>query len=191
MIVEAPLSEEQVQRLAELHRQLLALDGGTAMLEGDYAPRDQLVPTGTKGPVHWFRAGRLRGPDDMLSADNVANMRSHGIVVFGPAPSTLLPEVTSDDVRAAVREMMAEPADATTERDAALEILDLARSLRALETGEPTSRRAGLEWGLRSMGPRWHAALLRAGEVKAGAHVDDDDRTLRDALLELRRSYLM
>lgn len=178
----------RVAELRRMHRALGRLDAQTLRIEGDYAPRDWLVPTGTTHPVYWFRDGELHEPLLMLSADNVANIRDRGIAVVGPPSATILPSVTPDQVRDAVREMMADDPDLSTELSAAREILDLARSLRALETGEPTSRRAGLEWGLRTMDARWRPSLRRADAVRRGEPVDPADASLRSAVVELRAS---
>jgi hypothetical protein len=188
VIVTAALTEERAATLSAMHRALRHEDERTTLLEGDYVPRTWLIATGTTRPVHWFRRGELHRPEFMLSADNVANMHDHGITVYGPPAESQLPAVTPDQVRAAVRTMMAETPDASSEGSAAKELLDVARSLRALETGQPTSRKAGLEWGLTSMDPRWRAALRRAADVAAGAVADPEERTLRAALMELRAS---
>lgn len=188
VVLEREPPPERVAELRRIHRALGRLDAQTLRIEGDYAPLGWLVPTGTTRPVYWFRDGELREPALMLSADNIASIRDRGITVAGPPPATILPSVTPDQVRDAVREMMAEDPDLSSERSAAREILDLARSLRALETGEPTSRRAGLEWGLRAMDARWHPVLRRADAVRAGEAVGPEDASLRSAVVELRAS---
>jgi len=124
----------------------------------------------------------------MLSADNLMNMRDDGITVVGPSARDVLPEATADDVRAAVREMLAEEPDRSTERSAAREILGIARSLAALESGRPVANAAGLRWALEHMDPGWHAILKRAAEVRRGGASEKDDSTLRRALDELRAS---
>ena len=124
----------------------------------------------------------------MLSADNVANMGRTAISVFGPPAATILPAVSADQVREAVREMMGEEPDGSSERSAARELLDLARSLRALESGEPTSRTAGLAFAMTSMDQRWRGVMRRAAAVNGGAAVDERDDSLRRALSDLRAS---
>jgi len=182
------LTDDDVARLRAYHADLARRDPESLQLEGDYAPRDALVSAGTTRPVWWFREGSLREPDFMLSADNIMNMRDVGIALVGPSPRELLPDVTEDDVRAAVREMLVETPDASTERAAAGELLAVARSLAAIETGRPTSNAAGLRWALASVDPRWHEALRRAAEVQRGAPVDESDDRLRRVLSEWRAS---
>jgi len=181
-------SDADIARLRQMHASLAREDPESLRLEGDYLVRDSLIPEGTSTPAWWFRWGALREREFMMSADNIANLGRQGITVVGPPASQIFPAVTRDQVRAAVRDMMAEEPDASSEIAAAREILDLARSLRALETGEPSSRAAGLEWGLEHMDPRWRPVLHRAAEVRGGIAVSDEDQTLRHALAELRGS---
>ena len=181
-------TDEDLERLRSLHEMFAREDPESLLLEGDYLVRDTLIPQGTTGPAWWFRGGTLRAREPMMSADNIANLGRDGITVYGPPAREIFPAVTPDQIRAAVREMMAEAPDDSSELAAAREILDLARSLRALETGEPTSRAAGLEWGLAHMDPRWHDSLRKAADVRAGARPAPNDERLRKALRELRAS---
>lgn len=188
VVVTAEPSVDEVERLRALHQTLAREDAESLLLEGDYLVHDTIVPEGTTVPAWWFRKGTIRGPDVMMSADNIANLGRDGIAVLGPAPAAVFPSVTPAQIRAAVREMMAEPPDSASEQTAAREILDLARSLRALESGEPTSRAEGFEWGMRTLDARWRAALLHARDVSGGAAVTTDDDSLRRTLVELRSS---
>lgn len=188
VVIAQELLPAQSEQIAALHEELGRTEAEGHLLEGDYVSAGVLVPKGTSRPAPWFRGSSLRTAEHMLSADNIANMRRDGIVVLGPPPASLLPDVGPELVRAAVRMMLAELPDSTTELAAARELLDVARSLSALETGEPTSRAAGLRWAMRSMDARWRPALLRAEEVRNGATADPGDQTLRRALRELRSS---
>lgn len=192
VVVSDELSAEDRTRLATLHEALLEEQPEAAQLEGDYVPRDWLTPTGTTRPTPFFRHGRLQPRLElMLSADNIANMRQDGIAVFGPRPAEILPEVRADQVRDAVREMISEEPAAATERAAAKEILDLVRSLCALETGLPTTKSEGVRWALEHVAPRWHASVLRADEIRRGAPTNDNERTLRRALTDMRAELLL
>ncbi|HEY6959012.1 MAG TPA: aminoglycoside adenylyltransferase domain-containing protein [Candidatus Limnocylindria bacterium] len=186
VIVAGGLTAQRVSRLRALHAELAGQDAESLLLEGDYVPRDDLVPEGTTRPAWWFRAGSLQPPAFMLSADNIANMRDEGIAIIGPSAPLILPRVTAEHVRAAIRDMLAEKPEVSNERDAAKELLDIARSLAGLETARPTSHAAGLRWALEHVDRRWHAVLRRASEVRGGAACDGDDDTLRRALAAWR-----
>jgi len=187
VIVADDLSSRDLSALDALHRQLRHEFPDAIRLEGDYVPLRTLRPEGTSEPVSYFRRGRLQAePGLMLSADNIANIRQAGINVLGPSAPSVLPDVTPEQVREAVRAMLSEEPECPTEEKAANEILDLVRSFRALETGTPTTKTAGLRWGLANLGEAFHPLLRRADGVRRGAPVARDDRTLRAGFVELR-----
>ena len=191
VVVSDELSRDDVARLSALHETLLLIEPEAVLLEGDYVPLAWLLPTGTTQPVSFFRRGRLQPHNElMLSADNVANLRRDGIAVFGPPPAEILPEVTADEVRAAVREMLRDEPVAPSERAAAQEILDLLRSLCAIETGLPATKSDGVRWALERVSSRWHEVVLRADEIRRGAPTSDAEPTLRRALTEMRAELL-
>jgi hypothetical protein len=193
VVVEGDLTVADLDAFEALHRQLAKADAEASRLEVDYVPRHSLVPSGTTAPVPGFYDGRFRRDigEIMLSADNIANMRWHGIVLHGPPASQILPAVTPDDVRAAARRMVLDGAgECADEREAASELLNLARSLSAIETGQPATKSEGAAWAFGHLEGRWHPVLRRALEVRRGAPVRDEDRTLRDAVPEFARVAL-
>jgi streptomycin 3"-adenylyltransferase len=188
VVVEGDLSAGDLDALAALHDRLARDDPDARRLEVDYAPRHLLVPRGTTAPVPGVYDGRFQRDitEIMLSADNLANMRWHGIVVYGAPASEVLPDVTPDDVRAAARHMALDGAGPCAgEREAASELLNLARSLASMESGQPTTKSQGAAWALADLDDRWRPVVERALAVRRGAPVEDSDRTLRDALPEL------
>jgi hypothetical protein len=188
VIISDELTDRDVARLRTLHESFARDDAQSLLLEGDYIAQHTLIPEGTTVPAWWFRRGTLREREFMMSADNIANLGRQGITAYGLPAAQVFPVVSPDQVRAAVRDMMAETPDLSSEGAAARELLDLARSLRALENGEPTSRAAGFAWALEHLDGRWHASLRRAAAVRAGAAVDSSDDRLRRAVGELRAS---
>jgi len=191
VVVRDELMSADLSALTTLHAALARERADATRLEGDYVPRAWLVPRGTTRPAPFFRAGRLEERAEyMLSADNIADMREHGITVFGVPPGDVLPDVTPEDVRDAVRAMLADEPSSETERVAADEILDLARSLAALETGHPASKTEGVRWALAHLDAKWHPPVRRADHVRRGAAVDEGDTSLRRALSEMRASLL-
>ena len=191
ILTEGQLTPTDMKAIDDLHRRLAMDDPDARRLEGDYASRHLLLPQGTSAPVPGFRRGQFR-PDVreiMLSADNVANIWESGIAVYGPPADTLLPPVTPDDVRAAVLEMLnAGPGPCSTEEDAAAEVLNLARSLCALETGQPTTKSQGAVWALAHLDVQWHEVVRRAVAVRCAEPVAEDDVRLRTALPAMDRA---
>lgn len=191
VVLSDELSPRDVDRLGRLHDALQVEEPDASQLEGDYVPREWLTAIGSTRPVPVFRHGKLQSrPEMMLSADNIANMRLDGIAVYGPRPADVLPEVTPDEVREAVRAMLREQPAAATERAAAEEILDLVRSLGAIETGSPTTKSDGVRWALEHVSSRWHPLVLRADEIRRGSPANEDIRTLRRALADMRAELL-
>lgn len=181
------LSGIELVAIGEGLDELRRADPEADRLEGDLAPLDWLSPEGTTRPVPFFVDGRLQPePELMLSADNIANIRHDGIAVFGPPPADLLPAVSADQVRAAVREMLDDEDSCATEQDAAAAAVDLVRGHRALRTGMPTTKSDGLRWALGALGPSWQPLLQQAEAARRGAPVAADGRIFRDAVAKLR-----
>lgn len=187
VVVAEPLLPRELAALSALHERLLATYPDAARLEGDYAPRAWLTPAGTRAAVPWFRAGRLQPqPAFMLSADNVANMGTAAIVVAGLPASEVMPHVTPDQVRDAVRAMLEDIDACENEEQAADEILALLRSMRALETGAPATKSDGVKWALAHLDKLWHPLVKRADSVRRGSTPGSGDDTLRRGLDRLR-----
>ena len=184
-VVEGDLPRDDLDAIADLHRQLRETYLDADRLEGDYAPRYLLCPDGTTAPIAGVQRGCLESQvaEIMLSAENIANMRSQGVAVYGPPASEILPVATPKHVRDAVRQVLLDGADdCATELEAAAELLNLARSLRALETGQPTTKSDGAEWALGHLEEQWQGVFHRALAVRHGATADEGVRPLRDAL---------
>jgi hypothetical protein len=191
VVVDGRLTTEDLTAIDRLHGRLRAEFPDAERLEGDYAPSQLLVPAGTTEPVPGFQRGRLDvSPCEIvLSADNLANMRQHGIPVYGPPAADLLPSVTPNDVRAAVLAMLREgPVPCASEVEAASAVLSLVRSLSALESGRPTTRSEGARWALAHLDARWHDVVRRALAVRSGEEPAETDRTLRHAFPDFDRA---
>jgi hypothetical protein len=148
------------------------------------------VPEGTTEPVPGCEQGKFlpNVGEIMLSADNIADMRDHGICFFGPPPTELLPAVTPDQVRAAVRTMLAEgldPFESTAE--AGTNLLNLVRSACALERGCPVTKSEGAAWGLANLSPEWHDAIAAALAVRCGQNAPGYAELIMTAVPSLER----
>lgn len=187
-VIDGELTADDRREIDALHRWLLCDRPDALLLEGDYAPRHLLVSSGTSAPVPGIQNGRFV-PDQaeiMLSADNLANVRGNGIRLWGLPAAMVLPDVTPDDVRAAVLAMLREgPTACRSEAEAASEILGIARSLCALESGLPTTKSEGAQWALSHLDARWHGVIQQAQAVREGLKSAEGDWTLRRALPEL------
>jgi hypothetical protein len=188
VVTRGELSMEDSLAVELLHRDLLRRHPYAARLEGDYAPVEVLVAEGTTEPVPGCERGIFlpKVYEIMLSADNIANMRQHGITFFGPPPAAILPPVSPEQVRAAVRVMMEEgPGTCTTPRESAAALLSLLRSASALDAGAPATKSQGARWGLEHLPPEWHPAIQAALLVRCGNGTPEDDLLVTEALQNL------
>ncbi|HLZ09496.1 MAG TPA: aminoglycoside adenylyltransferase domain-containing protein [Chloroflexota bacterium] len=188
IITDDDLTGDDLAALGVLHERLLRDDSEASRFEGDYVPRRLLVPEGTSEPVPRISHGRFEPVtrEIMLSADNIANMRSDGFALYGPPASEILPLVTPRDVRAAILRMVLEKGDeCPAEAAAASALLNLARSLCALESGRPTTKSEGVAWALEHLDPRWQLAIREANAIRRGKLADETEVRLRAAVREL------
>lgn len=190
VITEGPLSMEDLLAIQMVHRDLLKQYPYAARLEGDYAPRACLTSEGATMPVPGCEGGVFlpRVGEVMLTADNIWDMREHGIAIYGPDPREVLPEVSPDQVRAAVRGLLAQRPDiCETPKEMAAEVLNLVRYVCALEQGRPVSKSAGASWGMAHLNPAWRASIQAALAVRAGTGTAAHTSLLRQALPHLER----
>ncbi|MFZ5827686.1 MAG: aminoglycoside adenylyltransferase domain-containing protein [Bacillota bacterium] len=174
-ITEGPLSPEDLLAIGMLHTELLNEHPLAVRLEGDYAPRHFLVATGTTVPVPGCERGVFRPKvgEIMLSADNIYNVRASGIPFEGPDPREILPDVTPNQVRAAVREMLTEgPGSCHTPEEAAHGILNLCRSFCTLQSGRPSTKSAGAAWAMENLEPQWHPVIQAAMDLRCNGVLD-------------------
>ena len=100
----------------------------------------------------------------------------------------MLPAVSPDQVRAAVRAMLDEgPRVCELPEEQADQLLGLLRSLCALETGRPTTKSQGVEWVRRRVEPRWLRVVDAAQEARLRGSADRWDEHLWRSALELDR----
>ncbi|MFB5083956.1 DUF4111 domain-containing protein [Symbiobacterium thermophilum] len=100
----------------------------------------------------------------------------------------MLPPVSPDQVWGAVRAMLAEaPKPAQRPEEQADELLDLLRSLCALETGKPTTKAQGAEWARRHLEPRWHPVVDAALAIRRGGPAAGWDEGMARSAAELDR----
>lgn len=189
-VTDGALTSEDLLALAQLHRELLEAYPYAAKLEGDYAPLQSLMPEGTIEPVPGCERGRFlpRVGEVMLLADTIADMREHGLVFCGPAPQKLLPVVTGEQVRAAVRSLLRDgPGAPQTPGEAASAILNIVRSACALETGAITTKTAGAHWALCRLEESWHGVIRSALAIRHQQGTEADAALLSETLPKLDR----
>lgn len=197
VVIASELSAEDGLAVGLLHRDLRRRHKMAQRLQGDYAPVGLLVPEGTSEPVPGCEQGVFypRVGEIMLSADNIYNMRAHGLPFYGNPPREVLPAATSDHVRAAVLAMLREgPGRCDTPAACAAEVLDLVRSLCALHEGTPVTKGVGARWALVHLDPQWHPLIRSALAIRHGHGTPEDEKLLHAQMADLnaalRSEYL-
>lgn len=189
-VTDGPLSPEDLLAVGMFHSELIVRHPMAVRLEGDYTPREYLRPDGTTAPVPGCERGVFlpKVGEIMLSADNIYNMRENGIAFVGPHPREVLPEVSPDQVRRAVRLMLTEgPGACETPEEAADEILNLCRSLCALESGIPTTKSEGARWARNHLEAHWAPIIETALAVRRRGRAEDGEEHLCQAVHDLDR----
>lgn len=196
-VTDGALSPEDLLAVGMFHGELAERHPIAIRLEGDYAPREYLVADGTTVPVPGCERGVFlpKVGEIMLSADNIYNMRENGIAIAGPHPRDLLPEVSPDQVRRAIRLMLADgPGSCDSPEEAADGILNLCRSLCALQSGIPTTKSAGALWAQEHLDHRWGPIVDKAMAIRYRGHATSADgdlcKAVRDLDQFLRTHYL-
>ena len=185
--VQTPARDE-VEQLAHLHRCLGDRSPWGARLEGAYAAAAALRPWGIEGTVVAIEPGGplCEGPSE-YSADNMLALREHGIALYGPPATGVVPPVdraTLDDaLRAYLDELVerscAPPAPELDE--AASWLLNIARCLFGLQTGRPCTKTEAAQW-LAARDPALQPALAAALAVRQGERGAALDAAVRAGL---------
>ena len=163
-------SPTQEADLRALHDELPSRAGHwNRHLEGSYPPADELRSLDGLG-APWLYVDH--GSRELVWATHCNTevtrwlLRERGVTLAGPPPASLVDPVPAEALRARMRETI--PAFAAG--FASWMTLDVAwgqryavtsycRMLYTLEAGEVCSKRAGLEWAMHRLDPRWHPLL--------------------------------
>jgi predicted nucleotidyltransferase len=169
---EDDLDAETVERLAALHLRLGDL------LDGSYLPRDvfrRFDPARVMHPHIESRGGRLLV--DHHGGETVIYryvLRKCGVTLFGPPPHELIDPVDAEQLRASVRDLVANwwvPMldeasrfdDATYRR---YMVLTMCRVRFTLAEGDVVSKPAAARWALDHVEPKWHSVIERAAAYR-------------------------
>jgi predicted nucleotidyltransferase len=169
------VTTEQERSLRELHDEIPTRPGHWPHdLEGSYAPRPDLETLATLA-TRWLYVDRgwreMQWSTHCNSEDVRWTLRERGIILTGPDPREFVRQVPPDMLRSKMRQQIEDFLPelfswtsfdlAWTQRYA---VTNICRMLYTLETGEVTSKRAGLEWAQANLPRRWHALLQQVLE---------------------------
>lgn len=178
-ITDRPLCGGAVARLDTMH-QALARSGlpWSTKLEGSYIPRRALWRFDRADAVHptigvdW-RFGLAMHRENWIIERHI--VRERGVTLFGPPPTSLIDVVTPNELRDAVRVMLATFWSAQLERPdwlrprnyQAFAILTMCRALYTLRTGEVASKAVAAVWARSELPAPWPAIVARALATRA------------------------
>lgn len=118
--------------------------------------------------LNWFRQSpedyikKMKGTDKDLAA-HFANICQYGIVLFGKEIQEVFSSVPRDDFIDSIWYDVAE-AESDILINPVYVILNLCRALAYMREGRILSKKAGGEWGLRILPPRFHTLIGKALE---------------------------
>ncbi len=168
------LADPVLDALRDLHRRIAASGLRYATkLEGSYIPRDALRrydPDHADHPtigVDWDFGIAKHGSNWILERELV---RTHGVILWGPDPATLIDPVEPADLKtavcAALRDFWSAQLDGPDwlkPRDyQAFAILTMCRALYTLYEGKIASKPTAAAWARQALDPRWQPLIDRA-----------------------------
>ena len=200
IVTDDDLSAGLIQALEDLHTRIAASDSKWAKrLEGPYIAQQALRrydPAHAQHPS--VRVGGGFGIDHQ-GIDGIIQrfiLRERGVVVAGPAPSTLIDPVLPDDLRRAssgiLREwwepQLQDPFRLYVREYQAYAVLTMCRILSTLQYGTIISKPRAARWGKEALGKRWAVLIERALAWQPEDGVDDLNETLEFIRHTLERS---
>jgi len=189
VVLREALTPEEVEALVAMHRELAASGlKWAAKLEGSYIPGADLRryhPQG--GPYLCVNEGRfhLAGHGwDWVIQRHV--LREHDVAVTGPSIRPWIEPVSPQELRHAVRELLAawwapmvqDPAFLARREYQAFAVLSMCRALHTLETGQVVPKEEAAAWALGRLDPSWHGLIQRALAWPRGSQEDELDATV-------------
>ena len=173
VVVREELTPAEVEALTAMHRELAASGlKWAAKLEGSYLPLADLRrydPQG--GPYLCVNEGRFyqagHGWDWVIQRHT---LRTHDMAVAGPSIRPWIDPVSPEELRRAIRELLAEwwapmlqdPAFLARREYQAFAVLSMCRALHTLATGQVVSKEEAGAWALATLDPAWTGLIQRA-----------------------------
>ncbi len=186
IVTENDIAEKLLDELKDMHAAIVANGLRYAShLEGSYIPRRALRRYNPQDATHptigvdWEFSVERHGSNWILERHIV---REYGIVVWGPAPYTLIDPVAPQAMRAAVCEKLRDfwsqqlsgPEWLHPRDYQAFAVLTLCRALYTLSYGDVVSKPRAATWACQTLDPQWRPTIERALTWRR-QHVQEDD----------------
>jgi hypothetical protein len=165
VVVEEELSQNQIERLQDMHDRIYQLDSTWAQhLEGSYFPRDVLWHLSKRGQTLWYLD---HGARSMIRDEHCNTIlvrwvvREKGVTLAGPAPDTLVEPITKELLQAEIfdtlnnwgQQILDDPAPYNNRFYQSFIVLNYCRMLHDLKNGYPGSKLEGAAWAKKNPGP--------------------------------------
>lgn len=176
--IQEELSAAQVDSLQALHPRIYDLDSEWARhLEGSYFPVDILRDYGRSGEELWYLD---HGARSLVRSDHCNTVvvrwtvREYGVALAGPEPATLTDPIPAQVLRRDIYEtlnhwgriILDEPEQYRNRFYQGYIVLNYARMLHDLVSGDTGSKRAGAEWAKSALDPKWIDLIDSAWETR-------------------------
>jgi hypothetical protein len=163
------LPSEIIVALEEMHTRLWATGiKWTRKLDGSYVPQ-QVLPhwTSDDPPCPFVEGDRFYVTNQGSAVMQRHIIHQHGVVVAGPSPYALLDPVDANELRSALRDMLAkwwrplldDPDWVQQSQKQPFAILTMCRALYTLEHGVVASKPTAAQWGQQAIGKQWTALI--------------------------------
>lgn len=185
VIIKDELSDETVQELQNMHREIYKQDCYPAHhLEGSYMSLKILNDAESVNKTTLWYLDNGSTTFERSIHDNRWHvrwmLREKGVTLFGPDPKTLLPPVPINKMRNEIGDIMhvlekgfMEELDQplsfyNTRFGQSFSVLTICRMLHAIQTGTIQSKLAGANWAKQALDPRWRNLIDQAWEERKG-----------------------
>jgi predicted nucleotidyltransferase len=185
VIINDELSDETVQELQNMHREIYTHDCYPAHhLEGSYMSLKILNDAESVNKTTLWYLDNGSTTFERSIHDNRWHvrwmLRENGVALFGPDPKTLVPPVPIDKMRIEIGDIMhvlekgfMEELDQplsfyNTRFGQSFSVLTICRMLHSIETGTIQSKLAGANWAKQALDPQWRNLIDQAWEERKG-----------------------
>ena len=189
------LETNMVRRLRHMHADLAMSHPWGARMEGAYIDRGALRRhvAGERHPFinddHPLGLAVL----DETWVLNRAQLREHGLTLYGPEPASLIDPVSSEQLKAAMRKelntwwrpMLRRSSKLQPRRYQAFAIFTMCRALYLFEHGRIASKPEAARWAISSLDSKWRPVINRASVWRADPTVDRAALAQTNAFIQL------
>ena len=173
IVIQQALSEAQVAALQSMHARIYDLDCAWAQhLEGSYFPKETLRLPPQPGETLWYLDNGARQLVRSTHCNTLVvrwQLRQHGIALYGPPPTELVPPIPDADLRREILavihdwggEILVNPEHYNNRFYQGFIVLSFCRMLHSLHTGTIHSKPRSAEWAKASLDPVWHDLIDR------------------------------